>query len=90
MKVFLDTVGGDARDRAARVLRSGGNLVSVVSSGPMPTRSDVHSVFFYVEVTTERLNKISALFNRGELPRQDCSADCRMNRQAWSDVESVR
>ena len=68
--LVLDTVGGDARDRAAQVLRSGGTLVSVVSSDPMPTRSDVHSVFFYVEVTTERLNKISASFDRGELATQ--------------------
>lgn len=68
--LVIDTVGGDTRDRAAQVLRSGGTLVSVVSSGPLPTRSDVHSVFFYVEVTTERLNKISALFDRGELSPQ--------------------
>lgn len=68
--LVLDMVGGDTRDRASRVLRSGGTLVSVVSSSSMPTRSDVHSVFFYVEVTTERLNKISALFNRAELASQ--------------------
>lgn len=68
--LVVDTVGGDTRDRAARVLRPGGILVSVVSSDPMSTRSDVRSVFFYVEVTTERLNKISALFDRGELAPQ--------------------
>ena len=68
--LVLDLVGGDPRERAARRLRPGGTLVSVVSSGSMPTRSDVHSVFFYVEVTTERLNKISALFNRGTLVPQ--------------------
>jgi NADPH:quinone reductase-like Zn-dependent oxidoreductase len=33
----------------------------------MPQRSDVRSVFFYVEVTTARLNVISELFDRGEL-----------------------
>lgn len=68
--LVLDMVGGDTRDRAAKVLKSGGTLVSVVSSDPMPTKSDVRSVFFYVEVTTERLNKISAMFDRGELAPQ--------------------
>ena len=36
--LVLDMVGGDARDRAARVLKSGGNLVSVVS------RSNAHKI----------------------------------------------
>jgi NADPH:quinone reductase-like Zn-dependent oxidoreductase len=68
--LVLDMVGGETRDRAAQMLRPGGILVSVVSSDPMPTRSDVRSVFFYVEVTTERLNKISELFDRGALMPQ--------------------
>jgi NADPH:quinone reductase-like Zn-dependent oxidoreductase len=65
--LVLDLVGGDTRDRASRVLKTGGTLVSVVSPDPVSTRSDVHSVFFYVEVTAERLNRISALFNLKEL-----------------------
>jgi NADPH:quinone reductase-like Zn-dependent oxidoreductase len=68
--LVLDMVSGETRDRAAQMLRPGGILVSVVSSAPMPTRSDVRSVFFYVEVTTERLNKISELFDRRELTPQ--------------------
>lgn len=68
--LVLDMVGGDTRDRASRLLRAGGTLVSVVSSDPLPRGSDVRSVFFYVEVTTERLNKISAFFQRGELVPQ--------------------
>ncbi len=67
--LVLDMVGGDTRDRASRLLRTHGTLVSVVSD-PSPTRSDVRSVFFYVGVTTERLNKISTLFHRGELTPQ--------------------
>ena len=68
--LVLDMVGGDARDRAVRMLKSGGTLVSVVSSDPTPTRPDVHFVFFYVEVTAERLNRISAFFSSGELTPQ--------------------
>jgi hypothetical protein len=36
----------------------------------MPERPDVHSVFFYAEVSTERLNRISRLFYSGQLTPQ--------------------
>ncbi len=49
------------RQRAFNVLKTDGVLVSAVSIDPLPQRSDVRSVFFYVEVTTERLNAISQL-----------------------------
>jgi NADPH:quinone reductase-like Zn-dependent oxidoreductase len=47
----------------------GGMLVSVVSE-PLPERhhsTGVRAVFFLVEVTTARLEKITDLFNRGTL-----------------------
>jgi NADPH:quinone reductase-like Zn-dependent oxidoreductase len=65
--LVLDTVGGETRERSLRALKSGGVLVSVVSSDPMPVRRDVRSAFFYAEVSTERLNRISRLFNDGQL-----------------------
>jgi NADPH:quinone reductase-like Zn-dependent oxidoreductase len=68
--VVIDTVGGDAREHSYRVLKPGGILVSVVSTDPMPAHSGVRSVFFYVEVTTARLNTISELLDRGKLPTQ--------------------
>lgn len=64
---LIDTVGGETRDRSLRSLKFGGVLVSVVSSDPPPSRPDVRTVFFYVEVTTERLNTISKLFESAEL-----------------------
>jgi hypothetical protein len=36
----------------------------------MPERPDARSVFFYAEVTTERLNGISRLFDSGQLTPQ--------------------
>jgi NADPH:quinone reductase-like Zn-dependent oxidoreductase len=36
----------------------------------MPERPGVRSVFFYAEVTTDRLKAISELFDRGELSAQ--------------------
>ena len=68
--IVIDTIGGDTRDRSLRLLRPGGILVSVVSTEATPQRSDVRSVFFYVEVTTARLNAISEVFDRGELSAQ--------------------
>ena len=65
--LLIDTVGGETRERSLRGLKSGGVLVSVVSSDPLSSRPDVRTVFFYVEVTTERLNTISKLFDSAEL-----------------------
>ena len=68
--LVLDTVGGETRERSYSVLKSGGALVSVASIDPMPERPDVRSVFFYAEVSTERLNHISRLFYGGQLTPQ--------------------
>jgi NADPH:quinone reductase-like Zn-dependent oxidoreductase len=64
---FIDTVGGETRERLLGPLKPGGVLVSVVSADSPPSRPDVRTVFFYVEVTTERLNIISKLFESAEL-----------------------
>ncbi len=68
--VVLDTVGGETRERSLRVLKPGGILVSVVST-PMPVEmaamTGVRAVFFFVEVTTERLKTIAELFNNRKI-----------------------
>lgn len=63
--VVLDTVGGDTQQRSLRVLKPGGILVSVVSPVPETAqeRYGVRASFFYVDVTTARLNKITELFD---------------------------
>jgi NADPH:quinone reductase-like Zn-dependent oxidoreductase len=67
--VVLDTVGGDTQQRSFRVLKPGGILVSVVSLVPEATqkRYGIRAAFFYVDVTTARLNKITELFDSGKL-----------------------
>ncbi len=68
--VVLDTVGGETRERSFRVLKEGGTLVSVASPAfpkEMAVKYDVKAVFFYVKVTTNRLNTITELFDRGRL-----------------------
>src|SRR5262249_2303224 len=58
--VVIDLVGGATKERSFHVLKPGGILVSVVSPTPEETtkRYGVKAVFFYAEVTTERLKRI--------------------------------
>jgi NADPH:quinone reductase-like Zn-dependent oxidoreductase len=65
----IDLAGGETRQRSFAVLKPGGILVSVVSPIPEkpPQPAGVRSVFFLVEVTTARLEKVTELFDRGEL-----------------------
>jgi NADPH:quinone reductase-like Zn-dependent oxidoreductase len=67
--IVLDTVGGETRERSLAIVKPGGILVSVVSE-PSPdsaARRNVRAVFFLVEVTSERLETLTDLFNRGQL-----------------------
>ena len=66
----LDLVGGETRERAAKAVKPGSIVVSATAMNPVTSRSDVRSVFFYVEVTTARLDTISDLFERGKLKTQ--------------------
>lgn len=67
--IVIDTVGGTTRERSFHVLKPGGILVSVVSpvSEETAKRYGVKAVFFYVEVTTDRLKHITELFDSGKL-----------------------
>jgi len=65
----LDLVGGETQARSLRVLRPNGILVSVVSAVPEATAKQygVRAVFFYVAVTTVRLNALTDLFDSRQL-----------------------
>jgi NADPH:quinone reductase-like Zn-dependent oxidoreductase len=67
--VVLDTVGGNTQQRSLAVLKPDGILVSVVSPVPEAAqkRYGVRAAYFYVDVTTARLNKIAELFDSGKL-----------------------
>ena len=69
LDVVLDTVGGDTQQRSLRVLKRGGILVSVVSPVPETAqkRYGIRAAYFYVDVTTARLNKIAELFDNRKL-----------------------
>jgi len=63
----IDTVGGDTRERSFRAVKPGGIVVSVVSTEPVHQHSGIRAVFFYVEVTTSRLNTVSKMLDDGKL-----------------------
>ena len=67
--IVLDMVGGVARDRSFTDIRPGGILVTSVSKPPpeFADSSAIRAVFFLVEVTTDRLNKVASLFEQGKL-----------------------
>ncbi len=69
LDVVLDMVGGDAQQRSLQFLKPDGILVSVVSPVPETTqkRYGIRAAYFYVDVTTSRLNKITELFDSGRL-----------------------
>jgi len=68
--VVLDTVGGETHERSFKVMKPSGILVSVVSS-PSPKEAAganrARSIFFFVDVTTDRLTAITELFDSGKL-----------------------
>jgi NADPH:quinone reductase-like Zn-dependent oxidoreductase len=67
--MVLDTVGGETQQQSLRVLKRGGIFVSAVSPVPEPLREryGVRAAYFYVDVTTARLDKIRELFETGQL-----------------------
>ena len=70
--VVIDTVGGEIRERSFGVLKRGGSLVTVVSPQPQEAKrpNDVRIAFFIVEVTTARLDRLTALFDSYALKPQ--------------------
>ena len=70
--VVLDTVGGETQQRSLRVLKPGGILVSVVSPVPEASqkRFGIRAAYFYVDITTARLNKITERFYSGRMVAQ--------------------
>jgi NADPH:quinone reductase-like Zn-dependent oxidoreductase len=65
----LDTVGGDTQQRSLRVLKPGGILISSVAPVPeaMQKSYGIRSAYFYADVTTARLNKLTELFDGRKL-----------------------
>ncbi len=63
----LDTVGGDALEKSFRVVKPGGTVVSIVSGTPNRQPADAKFVFFYVQVTTARLNVLANMLDAGSL-----------------------
>ena len=67
--IVLDTIGGATQEKSLRVLKPGGILVSIVSPVPEAAQKQygIRAAYFYAEVTTARLNKITELIDSGKL-----------------------
>jgi NADPH:quinone reductase-like Zn-dependent oxidoreductase len=65
----LDTVGGETQQRSLRVLKPDGILVSIVSAVPEATQKQygIRAAYFYADISTARLNRITELFDSGKL-----------------------
>jgi len=62
---ILDLVGDEILQKSAGALKEGGKLISVVAGEG--SFNGVKPVFFYAEVTTDRLRKITELFEEGKI-----------------------
>lgn len=67
--VVLDTIGGATQEKSLRVLKPDGILVSVVSAVPEAAQKQysVRAAFFYAEVSTALLKKLTELIDSGKL-----------------------
>jgi NADPH:quinone reductase-like Zn-dependent oxidoreductase len=62
---IADLVGGETLQKCVEALKDGGKLISVVSGEN--SFNGVKPVFFYAEVTTDRLRKITEMFEGGKI-----------------------
>ena len=67
--IVLDTQGGATQQKSLRVLKRGGILVSIVSPVPEAAQKQyaIRAAYFYAEVTTARLKKLTELIDAGKL-----------------------
>jgi NADPH:quinone reductase-like Zn-dependent oxidoreductase len=82
----LDTVGGSTVQRCIGALKPGGKLVTSVSTQSMPQGA----IFFYVEVSTARLQTLTTLFDAGKIkPRVGSVLPLSQARQAQEMLAGV-
>jgi NADPH:quinone reductase-like Zn-dependent oxidoreductase len=69
LDAVFDTVGGDTYVRSFEVLKSGGRMVSMLEQPrqQLMTEFGVTAAILFTQVTTERLNTLSELVDRGVL-----------------------
>jgi NADPH:quinone reductase-like Zn-dependent oxidoreductase len=65
--IVLDMVGGSPRDASLPRIKPGGILVSIVSDVNPTPAPNIRGVFFLVEVTSQRLHRLTELFDSGRL-----------------------
>lgn len=90
---IIDLVGGETQTRSFSVLKPGGYLVSAVSQPDqeIAARSQVHALFFLVDVTTMDLTRIGEMIDAGDLgTRVGCVMPLTEARIAHEMLEGTR
>jgi NADPH:quinone reductase-like Zn-dependent oxidoreductase len=64
---ILDLVGGETLRQCVGALKENGKLITVVSGEDLTQFKGVKPVFFYAEVTTARLRKLTEMFDGGKI-----------------------
>jgi NADPH:quinone reductase-like Zn-dependent oxidoreductase len=86
VNVVLDTVGGDTRDRSWRILRKGGQLVTIAADAERSTQPRVRDAFFIVEPNRDQLIEIARLIDNGVIrPIVGAVFDMHNFRQAYEE-----
>ncbi|WP_158788983.1 NADP-dependent oxidoreductase [Granulicella sp. L46] len=65
--IVFDMVGGSSRDASLPTIKPGGILVSIVSDITPTPAPNIRGIFFLVEVTSQRLRRLTELFDSGRL-----------------------
>jgi NADPH:quinone reductase-like Zn-dependent oxidoreductase len=84
LDVVFDTVGGETLERSWGVLKPGGRLVTIATSGEGSQDPRVREVFFIVQANRAQLAEIARLIDAGELrPVVDAVFPLAQARQAY-------
>jgi NADPH:quinone reductase-like Zn-dependent oxidoreductase len=65
--IVFDMVGGSSRDASLPTIKPGGILVSIVSDITPTPAPNIRGIFFLVEVTSQRLRRLTELFDSDRL-----------------------
>jgi len=85
---IADLVSGETLQKSVGALKEGGKLISVVSGEG--SFNGVKPVFFYAEVTTDRLRKITEMFESGKIhARVGSVVPLEEARRAYEMLESA-
>jgi NADPH:quinone reductase-like Zn-dependent oxidoreductase len=89
LDVVFDTVGGETLERSWGVLKPGGRLVTIATSGEGSQDPRLREAFFIVQANRAQLDEIARLIDAGQLrPLVDAAFPLAQARQAYEHKPS--